>query len=55
MMNFPFQKGWLYLTTCLLRPVGRRELLDGDVSDIVDLETFECQSFHYQSVSYLAI
>jgi hypothetical protein len=27
----------------LLNPLARRELVDGDVCEIVDLETFECQ------------
>jgi hypothetical protein len=30
-------------TLSLLLPIGRRELVDGDMSDIVDTETFECQ------------
>ena len=58
MANGPSKKGklrfttsllWLNLSLSLLRPVGRRELLDGDVSQIVDLETFECQCASYQS------
>jgi hypothetical protein len=52
MMNFPFPAGknffmmairLLMSILSLLRPIGRRELIDGNISNIVDLQTFECR------------
>jgi hypothetical protein len=52
MMNFPSLTGKNFFTMAvcllifilsLLRAVGRRELIDGNISHIVNLETFECR------------